>query len=326
MKRFFFMLIMLAVPAVLLAQGNDRSPSWCLAIHGGAGGLVTEKLSPETEKMYRDSLSFALKTGADILAGGGSSLDAVEAVIRFMEECPLFNAGRGAVYNADGIAELDASIMDGKTLLAGAVTGVTTIRHPISAARRVMEKTRHVLLMGAGAEEFAAGQGLEIVDPSFFRTKKSDEQYQRMLQKQQGGQPDKHGTVGCVALDVNGNLAAGTSTGGLMMKMKGRVGDSPIIGAGTYADNTTCAVSCTGTGEYFMRNVVAFDLSALMKYKGLSLEEAARSIIMEKLKEQGGSGGLIAIDRKGNVAMPFNTALMYRGTIRSGSSPEINVY
>lgn len=330
MKKAILLWILLATSVFTFSQQPSSSSTrqtnkWVLVLHGGAGGSLNDKLSPEIEKIYRDSLETALKIGANILSGGGSSMDAVEAVIRFMEDCPLFNAGRGAVYNAEGIAELDASFMDGKTGMAGAVAGVKTIRHPISASRKVMEKTRHVLLSGPGAEEFAAAQGLEIVDPSFFRTKNSDEQYQRMLQKKQQEQKDKHGTVGCVALDVQGNLAAGTSTGGMMMKMNGRVGDSPIIGAGTYADNNTCAVSCTGSGEYFIRNVVAYDVSALMKYRHFSLQKAACSIIMEKLKKQGGSGGLIAVDKHGNVSMPFNTAMMFRGFVRGDGWKEIDI-
>jgi L-asparaginase / beta-aspartyl-peptidase len=331
MKNIYILLAVLLTPLFSTGQQITNSSvhqitGWALVIHGGAGGSLKEKLSPETEKMYRDSLGKAMKIGAGVLSGGGSSMDAVEAVIRFMEDCPIFNAGRGAVYNADGFAELDASFMDGKTGLAGAVAGVKTIRHPISASRLVMERTRHVLLMGTGAEEFAAAQGLEIVDPSFFRTSDMDTSYQRALRKKKLEQQNKNGTVGCVALDVNGNLAAGTSTGGMLMKMKGRVGDSPIIGAGTYADNKTCAVSCTGTGEYFIRNVVAYDISALMKYKGLTLEQAATSVVMEKLKGQGGSGGLIAVDKDGNIAMPFNTAMMFRAFVKADGSVGVEVY
>jgi beta-aspartyl-peptidase (threonine type) len=331
MKATIVVLILLVIPLISFDQQITTSPprhcaNWALVVHGGAGGSFTEKIPAATEKMYRDSLDTALKIGAAILSSGGSSLDAVEAVIRFMEDCPLFNAGRGAVYNAEGFAELDASFMDGKSGLAGAVAGVQTIRHPISASRRVMEKTRHVLLMGKGAEEFAAVQGLEIVDPSFFRTPDTDSTYQRMLRKKKQDALNKQGTVGCVARDVNGNLAAGTSTGGMMMKMKGRVGDSPIIGAGTYADNATCAVSCTGSGEYFIRDAVAYDVTALMKYKKMSLEKAAAFVIMDKLKKKGGGGGLIAVDKDGHIAMPFNTAMMFRGYVKGDGSGEISVY
>ena len=243
---------------------------WVLVIHGGAGGPGPGVMPAEKEKQYTDSLNQALAIGSRILDAGGSSLDAVEAVIRFMENCPLFNAGKGAVYNADGIAELDASIMDGETGMAGAVTGVHVIKNPITAARRVMTATPHVLLMGEGAEEFAKSQGLDIVDPSYFKTKDRNAQYEKMKKEKEQVKKEKneHGTVGCVALDNKGNLAAGTSTGGMMMKMKGRIGDTPIIGAGTYANNATCAVSCTGHGEYFIRNSVAFDVSAMMELKG----------------------------------------------------------
>jgi L-asparaginase / beta-aspartyl-peptidase len=281
---------------------------WVLVIHGGAGGPGPGVMAPEKEKQFTDSLDKALAIGSQILASGGSSLDAVEAVIRFMEDCPLFNAGKGAVYNAEGIAELDASIMDGETGLAGAVTGVHIIKNPITAARRVMTATPHVLLMGEGAEEFAKSQGLDIVDPSYFKTKERTAQYEKMKKEK-----NEHGTVGCAALDNKGNLAAGTSTGGRMMKMKGRIGDTPIIGAGTYASNATCAVSCTGYGEYFIRNSVAFDVSAMMELKGSSLEEAATFIIMEKLKNMGGDGGLIAVDKEGNFVTVFNTDAMFRG-------------
>ena len=328
MKKVLFIFLCLCLPSLASTQpltgtAASSTGTWALAIHGGAGGSAKDKLSPEIEKLYRDSLSASLKIGTGILSAGGTSMDAVEAVIRFMEDCPLFNAGRGAVYNTEGLTELDASVMDGKTGLAGAVAGVSTIRHPISASRKVMEKTRHVLLMGSGAEEFAAREGLEIVDPSFFHTPDRDSAYQRMLRQRKTGSAAGHGTVGCVALDRNGDLAAGTSTGGLMMKMKGRIGDSPIIGAGTFADNSTCAVSGTGSGEYFIRNVVAYDISALMKYRHLSLKKAADKVVMEKLKEKGGSGGVIAVDAKGNIAMPFNTALMFRGYAKENGEWEV---
>jgi L-asparaginase / beta-aspartyl-peptidase len=331
MKKIFVILVLFCTPLLstsqqIISSSNHQINNWVLVIHGGAGGSFTDKMPAGTEKMYRDSLQNALNIGASVLSSGGTSMDAVEAVIRFMEDCPIFNAGRGAVYNADGFAELDASFMDGKTGLAGAVAGVKTIRHPISASRKVMEKTRHVLLMGTGAEEFAAAQGLEIVDPSFFRTSDTDSAYQKALRKKKSEAQNKNGTVGCVALDRYGDLAAGTSTGGMMMKMKGRIGDSPIIGAGTYADNTTCAVSCTGTGEYFIRNAVAYDITALMKYKNMSVKDAATYVIMDKLKQQGGGGGLIAVDKDGNIAMPFNTAMMFRGYIRGDGGTEINVY
>jgi beta-aspartyl-peptidase (threonine type) len=312
--------------------------NWVLVIHGGAGGGPQGSMPAEKEQQYREKLSEALETGSVILAAGGSSLDAVEAAVAFMEDCPLFNAGKGAVYNRDGVAELDASIMDGQTLQAGAVAGVKTIRHPVSAARLVMAKTPHVLLIGEGAEEFAKEQGLEIVDPSWFLTPERNKQFERIRMKPQENQEEKappekqspedkdHGTVGAVALDRQGNLAAATSTGGLMFKMKGRVGDTPVIGAGTYASNATCAVSCTGTGEFFIRNSIAFQVSSLMECRGMGLEEAANLLITEVLRSQGGDGGLIAVDRNGNIAMPFNTNAMFRGYAKQDGAKEVMVY
>jgi beta-aspartyl-peptidase (threonine type) len=245
-----------------------------------------------------------------------------------MEDCPLFNAGKGAVFNAEGKNEMDAAIMDGKTGLAGAVAGVTTIRNPITAARAVMAKSEHVMLAGKGAETFATEQGLAIVSPEYFFTQSRWDAY--LKAKANADSIDaldkKHGTVGCVALDKYGNLAAATSTGGMMLKKYGRIGDSPIIGAGTYADNNTCAVSTTGHGEFFIRNVVAYDISALMKYKGLSLIQAANEVIMIKLKNQGGDGGIIAVDKNGNIAMPFNTSGMFRGFIKSGGEMKVAMF
>ncbi len=315
------------------ASGIGHPGTWVLVIHGGAGGPPQGSMGEEKEQAYKDKLTEAIAVGTGILKKGGSSMEAVEAVVMFMEDCPLFNAGKGAVYNDEGYAEMDASIMDGSTLMAGAVTGVTTIRHPVSAARLVMTNTRHVLLMGEGAKLFAKEQGLELVDPSYFQTPARTEQYERMRKSQQEKldtvrmTDDKtKGTVGAVALDNMGNLAAATSTGGLMMKMKGRIGDTPIIGAGTYANNATCAVSCTGTGEYFMRNVIAYDVSALMEYRGWSLEQSATYLINEKLKSQGGGGGLIAVDKDGNIAMPFNTNAMFRGYAKAREGSVVEIY
>ncbi|MFH1297306.1 MAG: isoaspartyl peptidase/L-asparaginase [Bacteroidota bacterium] len=330
----------IAHPVPHITDPAFRIGNWVLVIHGGAGGPPQGTMPEEKEQQYKEKLSEALAVGTAILEKGGSSMDAVEAVVLFMEDCPLFNAGKGAVYNDEGVAELDASIMDGSNLMAGAVTGVTRIKHPISAARLVMGNTRHVLLMGEGAELFAKSQGLELVDPSYFQTPARTEQFERMkkiqLEKREKSRetPDAikepvdntNGTVGAVALDNMGNLAAATSTGGLMMKMKGRIGDTPIIGAGTYANNATCAVSCTGTGEYFMRNVIAYDVSALMEYRGWSLEEAANYLIYEKLKSQGGSGGLIAVDREGNIVMPFNTNAMFRGYTKPKEGSVVEIY
>jgi beta-aspartyl-peptidase (threonine type) len=251
-------------------------------------------------------------------------------VIKIFEDSPLFNAGKGAVFNDEGKNELDAAIMDGKTIKAGAVAGVTTVKNPITAARAVMEKTNHVMLTGAGADKFAKEAGLVIVDPSYFFDQKRWDQYLKGKNKSNGKDTNpintKHGTVGAVALDIYGNLAAGTSTGGLSNKKYGRVGDSPIIGAGTYANNKTCAVSCTGTGEYFIRNVVAYDMSALMEYKGYSVQKAADYIINEKLKAQGGDGGLIALDAAGNFTMTFNTEGMFRGYANSNGEVKVMMF
>ena len=276
-------------------------------------------MSSEKESAYRAKLTEALAAGFEILEKGGSSMDAVETTIRIMEDSPLFNAGKGAVFTNAGTNELDASIMDGSNLQAGAVAGVKTIKNPISAARKVMDETWHVMLAGDGADNFAKEQGLEIVNNNYFYT----ERRWKALQKEQDS--EKHGTVGCVALDRNHNLAAGTSTGGLTNKRWGRIGDTPIVGAGNYANNQTCGVSGTGQGEYFIRGNMAFDVSALMNYSSLSVEKAARKVI-DKLSERGGRGGLIAMDKNGNIAMPFNTEGMYRGYYLNESEPIIKIY
>jgi beta-aspartyl-peptidase (threonine type) len=273
------------------------------------------------ETAYREKLSEALLTGYQLLSSGKPALDVVESVINILEDSPLFNAGKGAVFNSAGENEMDASIMDGATLMAGAVAGVKTVKNPISAARKVMENTWHVLLAGPGADQFAKEQGLEIRPPEYFFT---DRRW-KSLQRVKAREAEKHGTVGCVVLDRYGNLAAGTSTGGLTNKRWGRIGDSPIIGAGTYANNHTCAVSGTGQGEYFIRGNVAYDISALMEYKGLNVEEAAEEVI-NKLTARGGSGGVIALDKNGNFAMPFNTEGMYRGYIREDGKPVVFIY
>ena len=289
---------------------------WVLVIHGGAGGSAPGSMPEDEQNEYRSKLNEALETGAKMLREGKPALDAVETVIVFMEDCPLFNAGKGSVLTIDGAVEMDAAIMDGKTGLAGAVASVTNIKNPVKAARLVMEQSKHLLLVGDGAENFAKNQGLEIVGQEYFITPEMKKRWE----------DKKKGTVGAVALDVNGNLAAATSTGGIMNKMHGRVGDTPIIGAGTYANNANCAVSCTGQGEFFIRNVIAFNLSALMEYRNMNLEEAANYLVMEKLKEQGGEGGLIAVDKNGNIAMPFNTNAMFRGFIRSDGASETAIY
>jgi len=280
---------------------------WAIVVHGGAGTITRDRMNSEAEAEYRRVLQSVIDSGAAVLSAGGSALDAVERTIRLMEDSPLFNAGKGAVFTHEGRNELDASVMDGSNLAAGAVAGVTDIRNPITAARAVMEKSPHVMLTGKGASEFAAEQGLEIVDPSYFREENRYRELQRALER------EKHGTVGCVALDMNGDLAAGTSTGGMTNKRYNRIGDAPVIGAGTYASNPTCAVSATGHGEFFIRYTVAHDISALMQYKGLTLDKAAREVIKEKLVKAGGTGGVVSVDGKGNISMPFNTDGMYRG-------------
>ena len=293
---------------------------WAIVIHGGAGGMTKENLTPELEKEYRESLLTAVNTGKKILVEGGSALDAVEQTIRTMEDNPLFNAGKGAVFTHEGRNELDAAIMDGSNLAAGAVAGVTDIKNPITAARRVMTNSPHVLLAGAGASQFAKEQGLEIVPPSYFYTEKRFNELREILKK------EKNGTVGCCALDKRGNLAAGTSTGGMANKRYNRIGDSPIIGAGTYANNKTCAVSGTGHGEYFIRWTVAHDISALMEYKGLSVKEASELVVNDKLVKAGGSGGVICVDKNGNISMPFNSAGMFRGFATADGKEGIFVY
>ncbi|WP_337024176.1 MULTISPECIES: isoaspartyl peptidase/L-asparaginase family protein [unclassified Pantoea] len=313
-----------------------------IAIHGGAGAITRAAMSAEKEQHYRQQLNAIVTAGQQILATGGSALDAVTEAVRLLEECPLFNAGKGAVFTHQGTHELDASIMDGRTLDVGAVAGVSQIRNPILAARKVMENSPHVLFIGAGAEAFAAEQGLEQVAPDFFSTPERWEQLQRALSSQQmvldhdGAaqshsddplDPDrKFGTVGAVALDLQGNLAAATSTGGMTNKQVGRVGDSPLVGAGCYANNETVAVSCTGTGEVFIRTLAAYDVSAQMEYGGRSLQQATANVIHDKVQELEGSGGLIAVDRHGNVVLPFNSEGMYRGFAYVGGEVEVAIY
>jgi beta-aspartyl-peptidase (threonine type) len=301
-------------------QNQSEPPAYTIAIHGGAGTILKETMSDEKETAYLAKLNEALDTGEEILKNGGTAMDAVEATIMIMEDSPLFNAGKGAVFTNDGTNELDASFMDGKTQNAGAIGGVKTVKNPIKAARAVMDNSPHVMLSGSGADQFAKEQGLEIVDPSYFHTDRRWESLQdakKRENKQTGYLTQvsdyKYGTVGCAALDKDGNLAAGTSTGGMTNKRWGRIGDAPIIAAGVYADNATCAVSSTGHGEYFIRYVVAYDIAARMAYLGESLEEASNHVVNKKLVEKGGSGGIISVDKDGNVAMPFNSKGMYRG-------------
>lgn len=326
--------------------------NFAIAVHGGAGTILKQNMSPELEQQYKEKLNEALKAGYDILGKGGTSLDAVVAAVKVMEDSPLFNAGKGSVFSSAGKNEMDASIMDGKTLKAGAIAGVHIIRNPVEGARAVMEKSSHVMLAGEGAEKFAKEQKIATVDPSYFYDEKRWKQYLKAKEaekiqldhssdtsgfnplelefKPDGSTPltkdNKFGTVGAVALDRNGDLAAATSTGGMTNKKWGRIGDSPIIGAGTYANNKTCAVSCTGHGEYFIRNVVAYDVSALMEYKGIPLDRAAKEVVMQKLKQQGGEGGLIAMDAAGVITMPFNTEGMYRGYMKKDGKAEIKIY
>ncbi|WP_423061844.1 beta-aspartyl-peptidase [Citrobacter portucalensis] len=306
-----------------------------IAIHGGAGAITRSQLSQEQELRYIQALSDIVETGQRMLEDGRSALDVVTEAVRLLEECPLFNAGIGAVYTRDETHELDACVMDGNTLNAGAVAGVSHLRNPILAARLVMEHSPHVMMIGEGAENFAIAQGMERVSADIFST---PERYAQLLAARAAGETvldhsaspldenTKMGTVGAVALDMFGNLAAATSTGGMTNKLPGRVGDSPLVGAGCYANNASVAVSCTGTGEVFIRALAAYDIAALMDYGGLSLSEACERVVMEKLPALGGSGGLIAIDHEGNVALPFNSEGMYRAWGYAGDTPTTGIY
>ncbi|MBI6215450.1 isoaspartyl peptidase/L-asparaginase family protein [Proteus sp. DFP240708] len=312
-----------------------------LVIHGGAGTITKDTITPEQEKEYKEKLTEALNAGYAVLNSGGTSIEAVQKSINVMEDSPLFNAGKGAVFTHDGRNELDASIMDGKTRKAGAVAGVTTVKNPINAAIAVMEKSPHVMMVSNGADLFAKEQGLTIVDPSYFRTEHRWQQLQKAIEKEQvvldhDGKTAalfvdpmmydyKYGTVGAIALDQHGNLAAGTSTGGMTNKRYGRVGDSPIIGAGNYADNETVAVSATGSGEMFIRTLTAFNIAAQVKYKNLPLEEAAQNAL-DEVKAIDGSGGVIVLDKTGNYTMSFNSEGMYRGTIGNDGKPVVAIY
>lgn len=328
-----------AIAAVACA-GVDASAAerpFGLAIHGGAGVITRERLTPELEAQYRAELQKSLDAGYAVLERGGSALDAVVAAIRPLEDSPLFNAGKGAVLNADGICELDASIMDGRTLGAGAVAGVQRIKNPITLARAVMAKSPHVMFTGAGAERFAEQVGgIELVPNEYFQTEQRREELRRAQEREGPGAGKKRaalaaereakwGTVGCVALDRDGNLAAGTSTGGMTNKKFGRVGDAPIIGAGTYASNATCAVSATGHGEYFIRVGVARDIAAQVEYQRAPLKLAAENALA-KVAALGGDGGVICLDREGNVAMPFNTPGMYRGARLSNGVATVEIF
>jgi len=316
-------LISVVFTLAFIASQAQEKLDYSIVIHGGAGNISPEFISHAKAVAIEEKLTEALERGTSILSSGGKSLDAIEEVIRIMEDSPLFNAGKGAVFNHAGRNELDASIMDGNTLNAGGVTGVGDIKNPISAARVVMEESSHVLMMGTGASLFAAMHGIEIVDSTYFYTEKRWQDLQKQLEKEE---VEKYGTVGCVALDMDGNLSAGTSTGGMTNKKYGRIGDSPIIGAGNYANNNSCAVSGTGHGEYFMRYTVGHDISALMQYKGLTIEEAARELVHKKLKTAGGAGGVICVDRFGNIAMEFNTNGMLRAWANSKGETGVRVF
>ena len=314
--RFIYIIILL-----ICFNCKDLPSQPVIAIHGGAGIILKGDLSIEKEKLIREKLDEAISHGYEILKSTGSSTDAVVETIKILENSPLFNAGKGAVFTNQGTIEHDASIMNGETLNAGASTGTMHIKNPITLAHSIMTSSEHVFLSREGAEEFAKLQNLEMVEQDYFYT-----DFRLNQLEKQKNTDSKFGTVGCVAMDINGNLAAGTSTGGMTNKKWGRIGDSPIIGAGTYANNKTCAVSCTGSGEYFMRSVVAYDISALMEYKDLALNEAVYNVIHKKLPSLGGDGGLIAIDNKGNIVMDFNTPGMYRASINKDGEKNIDIY
>lgn len=323
---------------------SETSARWAIVIHGGAGVIAPGQLKPEQEAAYRASLERIIRAGGEVLARGGPALDAVEAAVRLLEDDPLYNAGRGAVFTAEGRNELDAAIMDGRTLDAGAVAGVTRAAHPITLARAVMERSDHVMLMGSGADAFAESLGVEPVDPGHFFTERRWKSLVRSLEAQglpvpprpPGASQDpraelahdegKHGTVGAVAVDIHGHVAAATSTGGMTAKRWGRIGDSPVIGAGTYASDQACAVSATGSGEFFIRLAVAHEIAALVRHKGLSLQAAADAVVQDQLTALGGDGGVIAAGPDGALAWSFNTSGMYRARLAAGGAPVIGVY
>jgi len=323
MKKLIICLVLITLTIVSWAQPAVK---YALVIHGGAGVMDQKEMTPEIQSEYLKVLNRVLQVGDSVLSHGGTCLDAVEKTIVIMEDSPLFNAGKGAVFTHDGLVELDASMMEGQLLKAGAIAAVRDIKNPIRVARTVMEKSEHVLLNGSGASQFAKEQGFEPVDNSYFYTDKRYKSLQELLKKERETSiNDKHGTVGCVALDSYGNIAAGTSTGGMTNKKYGRIGDSPIIGAGTYANNETGGFSCTGHGEYYIRLGFSRDISALMEYKKMSVQEACREEV-GKLTKLGGTGGVIGLDRKGNIAMEFNTEGMFRGYIKSSGEKEVAIF
>ncbi len=296
---------------------------WAIAIHGGAG-VIPKSMEEDRKQAYFDDLSKALTAGRDLLADGAEALDVVEQVITILEDSPLFNAGKGSVFTHDGKNELDAAIMDGRDLNCGAISGVSTVKNPISLARRVMTDSRHVFFVREGAERFADEMGVARVEPDYFFTQRRWDSLQKALENEKQAEAEKHGTVGCVVLDRAGNLAAGTSTGGMTNKRFGRVGDVPVIGAGTYAKNQTAAISCTGFGEQFIRHTVAHDVSALMEYKGMSVKEAAQEVIHSKLDT--GDGGLIAVGHNGEIALVFNSAGMFRGAADANGRFDVAIW
>ena len=361
MKKFAaFLLIVLLISLPVFAQKgrgltevpqlqSPQNPRLGFMIHGGAGVIRRGDLTPEKEKAYRERLEEAVTAGYKALQAGKSALDAVEIAIKIMEDSPLFNAGKGAVFTADGKNELDAAIMDGKNLMAGAVAGLHHVKNPISLARAVMEKSKHVMMIGDGAETFAKQVGIELVDEKYFWTQERWDSLQKMIKQEQekekqekektnpANKPtsqidlraepyNRFGTVGAVALDKDGNIAAGTSTGGMTYKKFGRVGDVPVIGAGTYANNNTCGISATGDGEYFIRLSVAKDISSIMEYQAATVQVAADRVIKTKLENLGGKGGIIGMDKFGNMAISFNSEGMYRAYINSEGKPVIEIY
>ena len=336
MKHFLSILVLLFVVGCTPVKDNHE-PTFGIVIHGGAGTILKENMSAEMEQAYREKLAEAVATGHAILKAGGTSQDAVEQTIHVMENSPLFNSGKGAVLTADESIALDASFMDGKTLDAGSIAGVKHIKNPISAAIKVMNNSPHVMLAGAGADQFAAEQGLDTVPESYFITERRFDALKRVQEKEanknlsfnaveeQYFKNQRIGTVGCVALDLQGNLAAGTSTGGMTNKKWDRIGDAPIIGAGTYANNASCGVSATGWGEFFIRSVVAHDIAALVEYKNLSIQEASK-IVLQKVEDLGGDGGVVVLDSRGNVAMEFNTPGMYRAHMNASGELNVKIY
>ncbi len=317
--------LLLLVPILLLfacstPPSQPTEMEWAIVVHGGAGSLVKNEAM---KTQYETHLLEAIKLGSNMLRDGATALNVAEAVVVYMEDCPIFNAGKGAVKTIDGTHELDAAIMDGSNLKAGAIAGVKDIKNPIKCARLVMDSTEHVFLIGEGASFFAQLQGLEMVDNDYFSTQRREEQLERIKNKEEETNPK--GTVGCAVKDKQGNLASATSTGGMSGKKWGRVGDVPVIGAGTYANNNTAAISGTGHGEYWIRRVVAYDISALMEYKGMSLQGASEEVIFNKISPMGGGGGIIAVDKLGNISMVFNTDLMHRAWAKSNGEYGVGV-